>query len=338
MSPPSERPAPDATAPSGARATILVVDDDTANLASLVKIFEKLGLRVLPATTGTEALDLLRQSPVDIVLSDLMMPGMSGVELLKHARALTPEVEVVIMTAYGTIERAVEAVREGAYDFITKPFRRAQIERVVGGSVEKQALLAENRALRAQLADAQAGDRVRASSAMPRRCARSWRPLGRPHRVKATVLLMGESGTGKELFARRDPSDVEPVGRPLRRRQLRGAARVHHRGGTLRRGARRLHRRDEHPRGPFRPGAPWGTLFLDEVGELAPHVQVKLLRVLQSGEYERVGGAQSLRVDCRIVAATNLDLAAQGQGRRVPRRSLLPPERHRDHPAPPAGP
>jgi two-component system response regulator HydG len=310
MSPPSERPAPDATAPSGARATILVVDDDTANLASLVKIFEKLGLRVLPATTGTEALDLLRQSPVDIVLSDLMMPGMSGVELLKHARALTPEVEVVIMTAYGTIERAVEAVREGAYDFITKPFRRAQIERVVGRVLEKQALLAENRALRAQLADAQGG-RPRSGIVGNAPALRKVMETARQAAPsQATVLLMGESGTGKELFAdaihRMSSRSAGPfvavncgaLPESIIEAELFGAERGAFTGATSTREGRfaRAHR---------------GTLFLDEVGELAPHVQVKLLRVLQSGEYERVGGAQSLRVDCRIVAATNLDLAAQ---------------------------
>jgi len=310
MSLPSERPAPDATPPSGTRATILVVDDDTANLASLVKIFEKLGLRVLPATNGSEALELLRQSPVDIILSDLMMPGMSGVELLKHARALTPEVEVVIMTAYGTIERAVEAVREGAYDFVTKPFRRAQIERVVGRVLEKQALLAENKALRAQLADAQ-GDRPRSGIVGNAPALRKVMETARQAAPsQATVLLMGESGTGKELFAhaihrmssRSDGPFVAvncgALPESIIEAELFGAERGAFTGATSTREGRfaRAHR---------------GTLFLDEVGELTPHVQVKLLRVLQSGEYERVGGAGSLRVDCRIVAATNLDLAQQ---------------------------
>ncbi|MCA9526150.1 MAG: response regulator, partial [Myxococcales bacterium] len=139
--------------------TLLVVDDDASNLASLLRIFERMDLRALPASGGREALDVLRRVPVDVVLTDLMMPEVSGVDLLKHVKALTPDTEVVLMTAYGTIERAVEAMREGAYDFVTKPFRRAQIERVVRRAVEKQTLLAENRALRAQLADARgAGD------------------------------------------------------------------------------------------------------------------------------------------------------------------------------------
>ena len=109
--------------------TLLIVDDDTSNLASLVKIFEKLDLRTIPATSGQEALDVLRQKNVGVILTDLMMPNMSGVELLKNAKGISPDIEVVLMTAYGTIERAVEAMREGAYDFVTKPFRRAEIEK-----------------------------------------------------------------------------------------------------------------------------------------------------------------------------------------------------------------
>jgi two-component system response regulator HydG len=309
---PAEQRSPTAPSPSGGapRATILVVDDDTANLASLVKIFEKLGLRVLPATNGSEALDLLRQSAVNVVLTDLMMPGMSGVELLKHTRALTAEAEVVIMTAYGTIERAVEAVREGAYDFITKPFRRAQIERVVTRVLEKQALLAENRALRAQLANAQ-GARTNSGIVGNAPALRKVMETARQAAPsQATVLLMGESGTGKELFAqaihrmssRADGPFVAvncgALPESIIEAELFGAERGAFTGATSTREGRfsRAHR---------------GTLFLDEIGELSPHVQVKLLRVLQSGEFERVGGAQTIRVDCRIVAATNLDLAQQ---------------------------
>ena len=134
--------------------TILVVDDDTSNLASLVKIFDRLGLRALPATSGQEALETMRSTPVTVILTDLMMPKMSGVDLLKNIKSIAPDTEVVMMTAYGTIERAVEAMREGAYDFVTKPFRRAEIERVITRALEKQSLLAENKALRAELADA----------------------------------------------------------------------------------------------------------------------------------------------------------------------------------------
>ena len=297
-------------APGEPRPTILVVDDDAANLASLIKIFEKLGLRALAAPTGAEALDVLRQSPVNIVLTDLMMPGMSGVELLKHTKALTAEAEVIIMTAYGTIERAVEAVREGAYDFITKPFRRAQIERVVTRVMEKQALLAENRALRAQLASAHATRTTLGIVGNAPALRRVMDLVKQAAPSQATVLLMGESGTGKELFAqaihrlstRADGPFVAvncgALPESIIEAELFGAERGAFTGATTTREGRfsRAHR---------------GTLFLDEIGELSPHVQVKLLRVLQSGEFERVGGSQTIRVDCRIIAATNLDLARQ---------------------------
>ncbi|MSP71605.1 MAG: sigma-54-dependent Fis family transcriptional regulator [Myxococcales bacterium] len=290
--------------------TILVVDDDASNLASLVKVFSKMNLRVHAATGGREALEILRKYPAQVVLTDLMMPDVSGVDLLKNIKAIMPETEVVIMTAYGTIERAVEAVREGAWDFVTKPFRRAQIERIVARVLEKQALLAENRALRAELADARGartmGGIVGNSPALRRvlETARQAAPS------TATVLLLGESGTGKELFARAIHQLSTRTDRPfvavncgalpesIIEAELFGAERGAFTGAHQTRDGRfaRAHR---------------GTLFLDEIGELSNHVQVKLLRVLQSGEFERVGGTETLRVDCRIIAATNLDLAAQ---------------------------
>ncbi|MCB9545387.1 MAG: sigma-54-dependent Fis family transcriptional regulator [Myxococcales bacterium] len=289
--------------------TLLVVDDDASNLASLLRIFERMDLRALPASGGREALDVLRRVPVDVVLTDLMMPEVSGVDLLKHVKALTPDTEVVLMTAYGTIERAVEAMREGAYDFVTKPFRRAQIERVVRRAVEKQTLLAENRALRAQLADARgAGDAgapgIIGNSPALRRVLEVVRQAAPS---SATVLLMGESGTGKELFARAVHQLSPRAGGPfvavncgalpdtIIEAELFGAEKGAYTGATSTRDGRfsRAH---------------GGTLFLDEVGELAPHVQVKLLRVLQAGEYERVGGSQPLYSDCRVIAATNRDL------------------------------
>ena len=291
-------------------ATLLIVDDDTSNLASLVRIFERLDLRVLPATSGREALDAMRKAPVDVVLTDLMMPHMSGTELLENVKAVAPDTEVILMTAYGTIERAVEAMRKGAYDFVTKPFRRAQIERVVTRALEKVALLAENRALKAQLADARessarTGGIIGKAPALRRvlDVARQAAPS------TATVLLMGESGTGKELFARAihrlSPRaeaafiaiNCGALPESIIEAELFGAEKGAYTGAHTTRDGRfsRAHQ---------------GTLFLDEVGELAPHVQVKLLRVLQSGEFERVGGRETLYADCRIIAATNLDLAA----------------------------
>ncbi len=293
--------------------TVLVVDDDASNLASLVRIFERLDLRVLPATSGREALETVRTTPVQVILTDLMMPHMSGTELLANVKDIAPDTEVILMTAYGTIERAVEAMRKGAYDFVTKPFRRAQIERVVTRALEKVTLLAENRALKAQLADARepggrTGGIIGKAPALRRvlDVARQAAPS------TATVLLMGESGTGKELFARAihrlSPRSEAPflavncgaLPESIIEAELFGAEKGAYTGAHTTRDGRfsRAH---------------GGTLFLDEIGELAPHVQVKLLRVLQSGEFERVGGHQTLHADCRIIAATNLDLAAAVQ-------------------------
>ncbi len=288
--------------------TILIVDDDASNLASLVKVFERLGLRALPATSGEEALGTMRGAAVQVVLTDLMMPKMSGVDLLKNVKALAPDTEVVLMTAYGTIERAVEAMREGAYDFVTKPFRRAEIERVVKRALEKTALLAENRALRAQLASVQGAKSSFGIIGNAPALRRVMEVARQAAPSVATVLLMGESGTGKELFARAihrlSPRLDGPfvavncgaLPETIIEAELFGAEKGAYTGANATRDGRfsRAH---------------GGTLLLDEVGELAPHVQVKLLRALQSGEYERVGGHETLYTDCRIIAATNLDLA-----------------------------
>src|SRR3954471_9117351 len=148
--------------------TLLLVDDEASNVESLQRIFEREGMNILTAVDGREALDALRKQRIDVVLTDLMMPGMTGVDILKAVRSIAPETEVILMTAYGTVETAVEAMKEGAYDFITKPLKRAHMLRVVGKAMERQTLVAENRALRSQLAAAQRRPLVGQSLAMRR--------------------------------------------------------------------------------------------------------------------------------------------------------------------------
>lgn len=287
--------------------TLLIVDDDASNLASLVKVFDKLAVRVIAATSGEEAIKSVRDTPIDIILTDLMMPGMDGIELLKNVKAIAPDTEVIMMTAYATIERAVEAMRQGAYDFVTKPFRRVQIERVIKRGLEKQHLLAENKALRAELATVRshtANSGIIGNAAPLRKVldiARQASPS------TATVLLMGESGTGKELFARFIHENSTRSGNAfvaincgalpdsIIEAELFGADKGAFTGAHVARD------------GLF-ARANGGTLFLDEVSELSLHVQVKLLRVIQSGEYNRVGGQETLRSNCRIVAASNKNL------------------------------
>jgi two-component system response regulator HydG len=298
--------ASNAPAPATADApTVLVVDDEPSNLASIEKIFQRDGMRVLTADGAKAALDLVRSRRVEVVLTDLMMPGVSGLELLRALKQLAPDTEVVMMTAYGTVETAVQAMREGAYDFVEKPLKRMTIIKSVRKAAERHSLVAENRSLRQEIKLLTKREIVGSSPALRRvlDVATQAAPS------TATVLVLGESGTGKELVARfihdhsaraRAPFvavNCSAIPETILEAELFG----HERGAFT--GA--LSRRE----GRFAKAA-GGTLFLDEIGELAPSVQVKLLRVLQEGEYEPVGG-DTVRADVRIVAATNKDLRAE---------------------------
>jgi two-component system response regulator HydG len=292
------------------RPTILVVDDEPGIVDSLQKVFEREALRVLTARGGAEALELLRREPVSVVLTDLMMPGMSGLDLLKASRSVSPETETILMTAYGTVENAVEAMRQGAYDFVTKPLKRAHVVRAVTKALEKRNLVQENRSLRAQLAARRQRTPIGQSLA--------WRhtmdiAMQAANSV-STVLLLGESGTGKELLARaiheaspRATGPFVPVNcaalpESILEAELFGYERGAFTGAIQRHDGRFLQ-------------ADRGTLFLDEIGEIPTHIQVKLLRALEEGEVDRLGG-RTTKVDLRLVAATNQDLrAAVREGR-----------------------
>jgi DNA-binding NtrC family response regulator len=286
-------------------ATVLVVDDEASNRTSLEKIFQKEGMRVLSADGARTALELLRGHKVHVVLTDLMMPGPSGVELLRAVRELSPSTEVVLMTAYGTVETAVTAMRDGAYDFVEKPLKRATIVRSVRKAMEHATLVAENQKLRAEIQALTQREIVGQSAALRRvlEVAKQAAPS------VANVLVLGESGTGKELIARfihqHSPRAARPfvavncaaIPESILEAELFGYERGAFTGAVTRKDGRFARAR-------------FGTLFLDEVGELSPAVQVKLLRVLQEGEYEPLGGG-TVRADVRIVTATNRDLARE---------------------------
>jgi two-component system response regulator HydG len=284
--------------------TVLVVDDDRANLESVCRIFQKEGAQTLAAANGQEALELLRKPEIGVVVTDLMMPGVDGQALLKASRAMRPDVEVVLMTAYATVETAVNAMREGAYDFVTKPLKRHSLVKAVQKAMEKQALVAENRDLKAQLA-AIGTTRTLVGQSPAYRAFMEL--LGQAAPSTATVLVIGESGTGKELAARyiheNSPRVKAPfiaincgaIAETLLEAELFGVEKGAFTGAVARKEGR-----FERANG--------GTLFLDEVGEMTPAAQVRLLRVLQEGELERVGGTQTIKVDVRVVAATNKDL------------------------------
>ena len=286
---------------------VLVVDDEAAIVESLTKIFRREGLTVLSATDGQTGLDLLRKHRVGVLLTDLMMPQTTGMDLLRAAKTIAPETEVVLMTAYGTVETAVDAMKEGAYDFVTKPLKRAHVVRIIRNALEKQSLLVENRSLKAQLSE----KRRRAIIGTSLAWRRTMDIVMQAAPSEATVLLLGESGTGKELLARalHDNSvrakgpfiavNCAAIPESILEAELFGYEKGAFTGATTARDGR------------FE-AANGGTLFLDEIGEISRHVQVKLLRVLQEGEIERLGaGGKTRRIDIRLVAATNVDLAGE---------------------------
>jgi len=298
---PSSRPTPD----SGADITVLVVDDEASNLASLEKIFQREGMRVFVADGAKAALELVRRHRVQVVLTDLMMPGTSGAELLRALKEVSPDTEVVLMTAYGTVETAVQAMRDGAYDFVEKPLKRMTIVKSVRKAAERQSLVAENRSLRQELKLLTNREIVGQSPALRRvlDVATQAAPSS------ATVLILGESGTGKELIARYIHSKSGRANGPFVAvncaaipESILEAELFGHERGAFTGAIAKREGRFARARG--------GTLFLDEIGELSPAVQVKILRVLQEGEYEPVGG-HTVKADARIVAATNRDLVSE---------------------------
>ena len=283
--------------------TILIVEDDTENRTAMVKVLEGAGYKTLETDNGQQALDIIQDDNVDILVTDLRLPVMDGVELLKRAKASGQGIEVIMITGHGTVEVAVEAIKEGAYDFITKPVKKAHLLRAVEKAAEKQYLSRENQELRQQLNQTgsrrivHAGAEMRNITRMVEQVAPS----------TATVLITGESGTGKEVVAdaihAASPRRLKPMIKvscaALPETLLEAELFGYEKGAFTGANARK--------EGRFEL-ANGGTLFLDEIGEVPPSVQVKLLRVLQDGKFERLGGTRTIDADVRIIAATNQDL------------------------------
>lgn len=297
-----ESAAPGAGTASFPEVSLLVVDDEASNLLSLEKIFQRENMRVFSAENAKSALEILRKHRIQVVLTDLMMPGVSGVELLRGVKEISPDTEVVLMTAYGNVETAVQAMRLGAFDFVEKPLKRMTIVKSIRMAAERQSLVIENRSLRRKLELLTTREIIGQSGAL--RHVLDVATQAAPS--SATVLILGESGTGKELIARYVHSKSSRASGPfvavncaaIPESILEAELFGHERGAFTGAIAKR--------EGRFAK-AKGGTLFLDEIGELSPAVQVKILRVLQEGEYEPVGG-NSIKADVRIVAATNRDL------------------------------
>jgi two-component system response regulator HydG len=292
--------------------TLLVADDDPGLRESLERTLTREGYRVVLASDGHAALERLQGGGIDLVLTDLKMPGLTGIEVLRAAKAIAPDVDVILLTAFGTVEEAVRAMKDGAYDFLTKPFQRAQLLRLIRTALERRDLIQQNRALQQRLDDLLGQGAIIGASPAYRRMMTLVEQVADS---SATVLIQGESGTGKELVARtiheksgrrRGPFvavNCAALPETLLESELFGYER-----GAFTGAAGRKEGRFELADG--------GTLFLDEVADLSAVTQPKILRVLQEGEYERLGGTRTLRVDVRIVAATNQDLARMVRDRR----------------------
>jgi len=283
--------------------TILVVEDDVENRAAMVKVLQGAGYDTKETDNGQAGLDSILDSNVDILVTDLRLPVMDGVELLKRAKAAAHDIEVILITGHGTVELAVEAIKEGAYDFITKPVKKAQLLHAVEKAAEKQYLSRENRDLRSQLGQNNTRRMIYASPEM-RHIARMVEQVAPS---TATVLITGESGTGKEVVAdaihMASPRRLKPLIKvscaALPETLLEAELFGYEKGAFTGANARK--------EGRFEL-ANGGTLFLDEIGEVPPAIQVKLLRVLQDGKFERLGGTRTIDSDVRIITATNKDL------------------------------
>ena len=283
---------------------ILIADDESSQRSILRGYLEQSGYNVSEADSGSEAITIIEENLIDIVLSDYKMPDMNGIELLKKIKILNPEISVVIITAFGTIENAVKAMKEGAYDYLTKPIDLDELEIVIKKITERHNLISENKLLKEQLAERYNFDGLVVNSAKMEEVINL---AGRVAASKATVLLRGESGTGKEVLAkaihiaspRKDKPFIAVNCAALNENLLESELFGHEKGAFT--GA------EKQRRGRFEL-ADGGTLFLDEVGDLPLPTQIKLLRVLQEGQFERVGGSQSVNVDVRILTATNQNL------------------------------
>ncbi|MFP5350659.1 MAG: sigma-54-dependent transcriptional regulator [Gammaproteobacteria bacterium] len=285
--------------------TVLVVDDEQNMQAVMRMVLEEAGYEVLLADSGEAALPHMQNPNLDVVLTDLKMPGMGGEALVRRCRKELPNVPVIIATAHGTISSAVRSIRDGAADYLTKPFEPEQLEIAVHNAVKLRDILRENERLKAAVATR--GRRLIGTSAAANRLMDEIRQVA-PY--KTSVLISGESGTGKELVAR-TIHELSPraegawiaincsaIPRDLLESELFGYVKGAFTGATQNRSGRL-----EQAQG--------GTLFLDEIGELDPSLQAKLLRVLQEREYSPLGSDQVRAVDVRFIAASNRDLKAR---------------------------
>ena len=288
---------------------IMVVDDDTLGREYLCETLRRNGYAVTDARDGQQAIAMLAKERCDVIFLDMKMPGLCGMEVLEKVKSIHPETIVILMTAYGTIETAVEAMKKGAYDYIIKPFSPEQIELLISRVNEREKLIVENRFWRS---NANIDEKCCPVFSKNSKMAQIYDQVKKIAQSKASVLIQGKSGTGKELIARAihqySPRAEKPFIRvncaALAESLLESELFGHERGaytGAVSRHAGRFELANE------------GTLLLDEISEISHNIQAKLLRVLEEEEFERVGGEKTIKIDVRIVATTNRNLMKEVQ-------------------------
>jgi DNA-binding NtrC family response regulator len=289
--------------------SILIVDDELSNRRILEQVLSRAGYSVEAADAGSRALNQLDAFRPDLIILDYMMPDLTGMDVLRELRKREDDTPVIMITAYGTIERAVEAIQEGAYDFITRPFKPDHIIHVVRKALERQKLKRGVEVLSQEM-----GERYRLIAGESAKMKQAIDLARRTAASSATVLLLGESGTGKEIFARSIHNWSERADRPFiainsvgLSKELLESELFGYEPGAFTGALRRKKGKVEVAQG--------GTIFFDEIGDLSQELQAKLLRFLQEREFERVGGTTPISVDVRVIAATNRDLGAAVRSR-----------------------
>ena len=288
-------------------ATILLVEDDRGIAASLRRVLEGEGYRVVSAASGTEGLQLAESAACDLVVTDFKLPGFSGLELLEKISVARPRLPVIVMTAHGTSEIAIEATKLGAYDYLLKPFEIPEMIELVARALESSRLAVD--AVEIGNVEAKRDALIGTSRAMQE----IYKEIGRVAAKPVTVLIRGESGTGKELVARALYQHSDRADKPfiaincaaIPETLLESELFGHERGAFTGAESRRIGRFEQ---------AHGGTLFLDEIGDLSARTQVKLLRVLQERSIQRLGGRETIPVDARIITATHRDLEQEIAG------------------------
>jgi len=286
------------------KADILIIDDEEHLRVAVEKILNKQGHRVSTFASPAEALEKLAGEGADLLITDLMMPGLNGIDVLKRAKEVRPTVEVIVLTAHATVDKAVEAMRLGAYDFIEKPLDRAGLLKTVGKALERQQLGVENRRLREQLGQLRTEESLVGNSPEMLAVKSLIRQIAA---ADVSILIQGETGTGKEVVAdvfhalslRRDKPMVKISCAAIPETLLESELFGYERGAFT--GAANA------KAGKFEL-AQGGTLFLDEVAEMSPPLQAKLLRVVQDGCFQRLGSTRELKIDFRLLSATHVDL------------------------------